>query len=174
MIQRSGSVRLLIGAVIAIVTACAPARQRPVELGPVDTGAGSRVEARKYLRAYGRSSRSRSTRREGPVALKGTGTLVYDDYGNLKMDIRADEASADVLRAAGIDIADGVIRSEGRTVVDLQHKTLTYVIGKQPPAGAAGPLSRPRHWQVEGDVLTLTTKDDAGNPLSVGRWRKAK
>ena len=42
MIQRSGSVRLLIGAVIAIVTACAPApRQRPVELGPVDTGAGS-------------------------------------------------------------------------------------------------------------------------------------
>ena len=55
------------------------------------------------------------------------------------MDIRADEASADVLRAAGIDIADGVIRSRGRTVVDLQHKTLTYVI-----AGSRRPARRAR------------------------------
>jgi hypothetical protein len=178
MIQRSGSVRLLIGAVIAIVIACAPApRQRPVEMGPVDTGAGSLTEARKYLEGlWSLESFEVYPPGKGPVALKGTGTLVYDDFGNLKMDIRADDASADVLRAAGIDIADGMIRSEGRTVVDLQHKTLTYVIAGQPPAGAAGPLglSRPRHWQVEGDVLTLTTKDDAGNPLSVGRWRKAK
>jgi len=34
-------------------------------------------------------------------------------------------------------------------------------------------MSRPRYWQVDGDVLTLTTKDNAGNPASVGRWRKA-
>ena len=112
---------------------------------------------------------------KGPVALKGTGTLVYDDYGNLKMDIRADEASADVLRAAGIDIADGVITIGGphRRRPPAQDADLR---DREPPAGAAGPLalSRPRHWQVEGDVLTLTTKDDAGNPLSVGRWRKAK
>ena len=58
----------------------------------------------------------------------------------------------------------------------MQNKTLTYVI--KDPAGAAGrgPLSanRPRHWEVEGDVLTLTTKDDAGNPASVGRWRRVK
>jgi hypothetical protein len=39
-----------------------------------------------------------------------------------------------------------------------------------------GPLGtdRPRHWVVEGDVLTLTTKDDAGQPLSIGRWRKSQ
>lgn len=90
------------------------------------------------------------------------------------MEIRADEASADVLRAAGIDILEGVISSEGRIVVDLQHKTLTYVVEGQ-PRSSSGPLAtgRPRHWQVDGDLLTLTTNDDAGNPLSVGRWRKA-
>ena len=178
MIQSSISMRLLIGASIALATSCGPApRQRPVELGPVDTDAGSLTEARKYLEGlWTLESFEVYPPGKGPVALKGTGTLVYDDFGNLKMDIRADEASADVLRAAGIDMADGVIRSQGRTVVDLQHKTLTYVVQGQPPAGAAGPLglSRPRHWHVEGDVLTLTTKDDAGNPLSVGRWRKAR
>lgn len=171
-------VRLLVVAAIAITAACGPApRQRPVKMGPVDTGAGSLTEARKYLEGlWTLESFEVYPPGKGPTALKGTGTLVYDDFGNLKMDIRADEASADIMRAAGIEIVDGRIASQGRTVVDLQHKTLTYVIEGQPPAGAAGPLglSRPRHWQVEGDVLTLTTKDDAGNPLSVGRWRKAK
>jgi hypothetical protein len=33
-------------------------------------------------------------------------------------------------------------------------------------------VSRPRHWQVDGNVLTLTTKDDAGKPVSVSKWRK--
>ena len=97
-----------------------------------------------------------------------------DEYGNLRMEIRTDEAAADILRAAGINIQDGRISSNGRTVVDIQHKTLTYVLEGQP--ASTGPLAanRPRHWVVEGDVLTLTTKDDAGKPLSVGRWRKVK
>ena len=88
------------------------------------------------------------------------------------MEIRADEASADLLRAAGIDIRDGRISTEGRTAVDMQNRTLTYVV---PGQSGAGPLSlrRPRHWVVEGDRLTLTTKDDAGKPLSVGQWRRS-
>jgi hypothetical protein len=55
----------------------------------------------------------------------------------------------------------------------MQNRTLTYIIPSQAPL-TTGPLAvhRPRHWQVDGDVLTLTTKDDAGKPLSVGRWRK--
>jgi hypothetical protein len=42
------------------------------------------------------------------------------------------------------------------------------------PAAGTGPLatSRPRYWQVDGNLLTLTTKDDAGRPTSIGRWRK--
>jgi hypothetical protein len=67
-----------------------------------------------------------------------------------------------------------LLSSDGRVVVDMSGRTLTYVFEGQPAAVATGPLatSRPRHWQVEGDLLTLTTQDDQGKPLSIGRWQK--
>jgi hypothetical protein len=161
---------------LAAAFACAPApRQRPVKMGDVDTGAGTLTQARKYLEGrWTLESFEVHPPGKDPIQLKGSGDLEYDDFGNLRMEIRADEASADVLRAAGIDIQDGRISSNGRTVVDLQNRTLTYVI--EGVSRGTGPLAvnRPRHWVVEGDLLTLTTKDDAGNPLSVGRWRKVK
>jgi hypothetical protein len=109
-----------------------------------------------------------------PIVLKGAGTLLYDNMGNLKMDIQADEASADLLRQSGIDIRDGRISTDGRAALDLQKHTLTYVLQGQAPL-IKGPLGmeRPRHWAVEGDTLILTTQDDAGQPLSVGRWKRS-
>jgi hypothetical protein len=167
---------VLIAAAMLVTAACAAApRQRPVEGGPVDTGAGTLTAARKYLEGRWLLE-SFEVRPPGkaPIMLKGQGTLVYDSSGNLTMNIRADEASSDLLRASGVDIRDGVISTEGRTAIDLQNHTLTYVLQGQAPL-MKGPLGadRPRHWVVEGDVLTLTTKDDAGQPLSIGRWRKS-
>ena len=57
----------------------------------------------------------------------------------------------------------------------MQARTLTYVVQGQPPAGApSGPLAlnRKRHWVVEGNLLTLTTKADDGKALSVAKWQK--
>ena len=105
--------------------------------------------------------------------LKGPGTLNYDEFGNLQIEIRADQASSDLLRAAGIDIRDGVISSEGRTAVDLQNRTLTYVVPGQAGTGPLA-LSRQRYREVKDNLLTLTTKDDAGKPLSVGVWRRGQ
>jgi hypothetical protein len=143
--------------------------------GPVNTGPQSLASARNFLEGRW-VLESFEVRPPGkpPVVLKGSGTLVYDNMGNLKMDIRADEASADVLRASGIDIRDGMISTDGRTAVDMQNKTLTYVVKGQAPL-IRGPLGveRPRHWVVEGDTLILTTLDDAGQPLSVGRWKRS-
>ena len=157
------------------LTACTAApRQRPVKGGDVDTGGGTLTSARKYLEGrWTLESFQVYPPGKGPIALNGSGTLVYDDRSNLRMEIRADQASADILRSAGIDIRDGVISTDGRTAIDLQNHTLTYVLQGQAPL-VPGPLSinRPRYWTVEGDILTLTTKDDSGNPLSVGRWRR--
>ena len=165
--------RVLTATVLLGSPACAPAPKVPV---PLVTGGpeASLVAARKFLEGrWSLQSFEVHPPQRPAVAVKGSGSLSYDAFGNLTMDIRTDVATSDQLRAAGIAIQDGVISSTGRTAVDMQNRTLTYVIEGQ-PVGGTGPLStsRPRHWQVDGDVLTLTTKDDAGAVLSVGKWKK--
>ncbi len=155
---------------------CAAApRERPVEGGPVDTGPGTLASARKFLEGRWQLETFEIHRPgQPPLVLKGAGTLIYDDMSNLRMEVRADEASADMLRAAGVDIRDGIISTEGRTAIDLQNRTLTYMLEGQAPLVKGGPLAmeRPRHWVVDANTLTLTTKDDAGRPLSVARWKR--
>jgi hypothetical protein len=173
MMLHSLLTRALLAAALFSLAGCAGA---PIAKkgGPVDTGRGSLTTARQYLEGHW-ALESFEVHPPGKpvVTLKGQGTLTYDEFGNLAMEIRTDEATSDLLRAAGIEIRDGTISSSGRTAVDMQNRTLTYVIEGQ-PAGGTGPLatSRPRYWQVDGSVLTLTTKDNAGNPVSVGRWKK--
>jgi len=162
---------------LAGTMACsASPRQRPVKMGPVDTGPQSLKAARDFLEGRWSLLSFEVHPPDGqPISLKGSGTLLYDNFGNLKMEIRTDPSTAQVLEKAGITSQNGVISTEGRAVLDMAGHKLTYVLEGQPPVGApAGPLAanRPRYWQVDGDVLTLTTKDDNGKPLSVGRWKK--
>jgi hypothetical protein len=159
-----------------LLPGCAAApRERPLAMGPVDTGPGTLASARRFLEGRWQLETFEIHRPgQPPLVLKGSGTLIYDDMSNLRMEVRADEASADLLRAAGVDIRDGMISTEGRTAIDLQNRTLTYALGGQAPLVQGGPLAmdRPRHWVVDGDILTLSTKDDAGRPLSVARWKR--
>jgi hypothetical protein len=175
MMLQSALTRALLATVVLSLSACAGgSRERPIKMGPVDTGAGSVMAARKYLEGrWALESFEVYPPEKPPVTLKGQGTLTYDEFSNLAMEIRTDLATTDLLRAAGIDVQGGTISVSGRTAVDVPNRTLTYVIQGQPAAGV-GPLatSRPRYWQIEGGVLTLTTKDDAGHPTSVGRWKK--
>ena len=176
--RRAACIPVMATLVAFLLPGCgAPAGQRPVQGGPVDTGAGTLASARKFLEGnWVLESFEVHPPGKPPVQLQGSGTLVYDNMSNLRMEIRANQESADVLRAAGIDIRDGVISTEGRTAIDLQNRTLTYVLQGQDPLVKQGPLAmeRPRHWVVDADTLTLTTKDEAGRPLSVGRWKRAR
>ena len=175
MSVRSVGIWILIALVLTAGSACtAPLRQQP-RGGPVDTSAGKLTAARKFLQGrWELESFEMHLPGTAPITLKGSGTLLYDAFGNLTMDIRADQVSSDLVREAGIEMSDGVISTQGRTTIDLQNRTLTYMFKDQSPV-VNGPLSlnRPRHWDVNGDILTLTTKDDAGKTLSVGRWRRA-
>jgi hypothetical protein len=159
---------------VAMMACQAQPRQRPLQTSPVQS---SVPEARKFLEGrWALESFEVRPPGKAPVAANGTGVLNYDDYGNLRIEIRADEATSDMLRAAGVEIHDGVISSDGRTVIDLQNHTLTYFIEGQRSSNATGggPLApnRPRHWDVTGDVLTLTTRDDSGEPFAISRWKK--
>jgi hypothetical protein len=171
------NISLLFVVACAVMAGCATGapRTRPLPIGKVETGPGTVAAARKFLEGRW-ALESFEIRQPGGAlaALKGSGVLNYDDFGNLRMEIRADQASADALRAAGVDIRDGVISSDGRTAIDLQNRTLTYSIEGQPAAGT-GPLAanRPRHWVVTADTLTLETRDAAGMPMSISRWKRA-
>ena len=142
-------------------------------------GTATLKEARKFLEGrWALESFEVRPPGKAPILLKGSGVLTYDDFGNMRMEIRADEASSDLLRAAGIEIRDGLISSDGRTVIDLQKRTLTYFLEGQRSSFATGggplALNRPRHWEVTANTLTLTTRDDSGAPLSIGRWKKSQ
>ena len=148
--------------------------------GSVQQGSGSArtlVEARKYLEGRW-SLQSFEVRPAGaaPIVVAGSGALTFDDFANLRMEIRADQAASDLLRAAGIEVRDGVISSDGRVAIDLQRRTLTYFIEGQRSSYVTGggplALNRPRHWEVTADTLTLTTRDESGAPLSISRWMR--
>ena len=146
--------------------------------GPVDKGAGTLTAARKYLEGRWRLlSFEIMPPGEAPIKVLGAGTLLYDNFGNLNIEIRIDEPTARQLHDFGIPSTKGAISTSGRTAIDLQAHTLTYILeGQRPfdPPGGPLALSRPRHWALEGNVLTLTTKGSDGKPLSVGRWEKAQ
>jgi len=168
-----------VAALMLLAAAAAAYAGEPRQRAQIDKGPGSLTAARKYLEGrWGLESFEVRPPGKPPIILKGSGVLNYDDFGNLTMEIRADQATSDLLRAAGIEIRDGVISTKGRTAIDLQNRTLTYFIDGQRSGyvTGGGPLapSRKRHWEVTEDVLTLTTKDDAGAPLSIGRWRRVK
>jgi hypothetical protein len=168
-----------VAALMLLAAAAATYADEPRQRAKIDQGPGSLTAARKYLEGrWGLESFEVRPPGKPPIMLKGMGVLNYDDFGNLTMEIRTDQATSDLLRAAGIEIRDGVISTKGRTAIDLQKHTLTYFIEGQRSGyvTGGGPLApgRPRHWEVTEDVLTLTTKDDAGAPLSIGRWRRVK
>jgi hypothetical protein len=167
---------LLIAVVVVTAGVPATADQR-IKKGPVDTGPGTLTAARKYLEGrWSLISFEVFRPGESPIRVNGAGTLTYDGFGNLTVEIRvADQATERALEAEGIRTTKGAFSTRGRTAIDLQARTLVYFLEGQAPLGAPSSplaLNRPRHWQVEGDVLTLTTKGDDGQPLSVGRWKK--
>ena len=168
-----------VAALLAAAAACAAApRQRPLPTTRIESGPGTLAEARKFLAGrWALESFEVHPPGKPPITPKGSGVLNYDDFGNMRVEIRADEASSDLLRAAGINITDGVISSDGRTVIDLPNRTLTYFVEGQRSSMATGggplALNRPRHWEVTADTLTLTTKDDSGAALSISRWKRS-
>jgi hypothetical protein len=169
------SPRLVAALLLALVVAgCGP------KGAPVQTGQGSVESGRRFLEGrWGLLSFEVFPPGRPSIAIAGgQGSLNYDAFGNLDIEIRVeDENVARELAFAGIPLTNGRISTTGRAAVDMQARTLTYILQGQPAlvsSAPAGPLAltRARHWVVDGNVLTLTTRDDNGQPASVGRWQK--
>jgi hypothetical protein len=167
---------VLVGAVMLGASCTAAPRQRPLPIGAVNKGPGTVTQAREYLQGrWSLVSMELFPPNEAAIHVVGSGQLVYDDFANLTVDLRVDEATARLFERIGISAPNGVISTSGRTLVDMTSRTLSYTLeGQQAVRPATHPLdtNRPRYWEVDGNTLTLRTKDDTGKVISVAVWRK--
>jgi hypothetical protein len=178
--MKSRRVRYHIGiaCVLAACTACAGApRQKQLPVGKAETGPGTTSAARQYLEGkWSLVSLEVFPPGQAPIRAGATGTLTYDDFANMTVDLQVDAKTAALFEKIGIAAPDGRISTTGKTLVDMTGHTLSYMLEGQAlirPATHPLDTNRPRHWEREGNTLTLRTKDDSGTVLSVAVWRKS-
>jgi hypothetical protein len=175
--REQGAVEAAIDAAVRALFEKYPAQKSHAQ--KQQTSSPSLGDARKFLEGrWSLDSFEVRPPAAAPIVLTGSGDLTFDNFANLRMEIRADQAASDLLRASGIEIRDGIISTDGRVAIDLQRRTLTYFLEGQRSSYKTGggplALNRPRYWEVTGDTLTLTTRDDSGAPLSISRWTRRR
>jgi hypothetical protein len=166
---------LLPVAVLFVVPACATSRprQRPVEGGAVEGGAGSLAAVRKQLEGTWTLVSAEVVSAAGTrTPVKASAVLTYDDFGNLSLKGAYDDPAATAEQAAALNFT-------GRAVIDTQRQVLRLLDVQQSdgefaklPAEMAA--RRERAYAFEGDLLKLTVKDSAGRVTAVLTWRRAR
>ncbi len=151
--------------------------QKPLLLGPVDTGPGTMEQARRYLQGHWTlMSMDIFPPGQAPIHAAATGSMTYDDFGNMDVELRLNPATTKLAEGIGIQAPKGVVSTTGSTVIDINNHSISYVLqGQAAVRPAMSPLdtNRPRYWEVTGNQLTLRTKDENGTVLSVTVWRKS-
>ena len=105
-----------------------------------------------------------------PVPVKATGTLVYDQYGNLTIDARTSDPNAPV---AAREVPR--VSFKGRAVIDVVNHELKLmdVTGNVNPDEVLAPERR-RRYVLEANLLTLSSFDERGEVTAVTTWRRTK
>jgi len=146
-------------------------RQRPVEGGAVDAGAGSLTDVRKRLEGrWNLVSADVVSPAGARMTVKATAVLTYDAYGNFTMKGELDDPAATADQKAALNFA-------GRAVIDTQKQVLRLLDVQQSegelatlPADMAA--RRERAYAFEGELLRLTVKDSTGRVTAINTWRK--
>lgn len=162
---------------LALGSACAPGPiERPAPMGPIATGPGTIAEARRYLEGrWSMVSFDLYPPGEPPIHVVGTGELIYDNFGNMTVEFRVDPETARLARRIGIPAPDGIISTSGLTLIDVTSRSVSYVLeGQEQSRPSTHPLdtNRPRYYEVDGNTVTLRTRDEQGAVLSVSVWTK--
>jgi len=158
---------------LGTVAACATSRprQRPVEGGAVDAGAGSLASVRKQFEGTWNLVSADLVSPAGErMTVRASAVLIYDAYGNLSMKGAYDDPAATAEQKAALNVAC-------RAVIDTQRQVLRMQDVQQPDAPSAQlptamAANRERAYAFEGDLLILTVKDSAGRVTAVNTWRK--
>jgi hypothetical protein len=156
--------------------ACAPsARQRPVEGGPVDTGAGSLEATRRQLEGTWTLTKFEVLNQSGQLTVvRAKAQLTYDAFGNLTMKGVLEEPLPGETTVTG---APALVYS-GRAVIDTARQELQLMgiessIKPDPSIQAAIAVSARRKYAFEGNQLTISVVDAQGRTTSRATYTKS-
>jgi hypothetical protein len=179
MTSRALSHRLVVVAVLsAILVGCTKYSSAPPAAPPSGRDQGPRTlsEARQYLVGnWTLVSMDVFPASGPPIRNAATGTMVYDEYSNMNVKMVFSEEAARVAESIGIPIVDRVLTTNGRTLIDIGQRSLSYVLEGEPdyrPVRHPLDINLPRYWEASGNTLTLRTRDATGKDLTVSVWRK--
>jgi hypothetical protein len=144
-------------------------RVRPVKGADVDTTATSVESVRRQLQGTWDLVTLEVKAANGAlVPVPAKGQLIYDEYGNLKIDGSVSDPSID----------SGVIRMSGRAVIDptkhmlrLMSMTGTTTSAEQALDSTIDP-AKVRYYEFVGDTLKTTVKDASGATTAAATWKR--
>ncbi len=102
------------------------------------------------------------------VPVQASGTLVYDDFGNLTIDAHTTDPSAPV---AAREVA--TLSFKGRAVIDVAKHELKLMdmVGNADPDEVLSPERR-RRFEFVDDTLKLSSFDADGTVTAIATWRR--
>ena len=102
------------------------------------------------------------------VPVQATGTLIYDEFGNLTIDARTTDAAAPV---AAREVSS--LSFKGRAVIDVVRRELKLMnlTGNVDPNEVLSPERR-RRYALDADMLTLSSFDDRDRVTAIATWRR--
>ena len=168
-------------AVVTLAAGCAPGplpagpaagpMNRPVAINP-NAGAGATESARRELQGTWElvTVEWAPTANAPLVAVQATGTLVYDEFGNLTIDARTADPAAPV---AAREVS--ALSFRGRAVIDAVNRELQLMDleGNVNPGEVLAPERR-RRFDIQGDTLTLSSFDDRKQVTAVTTWHRRR
>jgi hypothetical protein len=181
---RPARLALLTLACAVLIGGCAASeRQRPIQTSRVATSGNTLEATRKQLEGRWTLVSLEYAAPDGrKTAVEGTaGTLTADGFGNLSIEYRLSDSGLKALDTLGFKTPSPVISTTGRSVINVDQKSIVYVDDKAQPfdpkvaAARQNPfaLERTRYYDFGADgLLTLKTTHDDGKDAAVSRWKK--
>src|SRR6187402_3156404 len=111
---------VLVAGFAVLSAACAGAPiNKPIEGGPVEIGAGTVTNARKFLEGtWTLISYDVYPPNQPALHLDATGYLAYDDFGNMTIELRTSPETAQAVAKLGMPAPqNGVISTTGKTIL---------------------------------------------------------
>jgi hypothetical protein len=164
---------ILVGAAAGSGCSATP-RQRPIELGPVDTGPGTLAYVRRQLEGSWDLVTLEVRDAAGAMTpAKAQALLTYDAYGNMRVRGRLNESlpdSAARLASSAVDYSGQIVIDPRRNEFRMTEQQAAEPLNKELQSVLR--LSRVRRYEITADTLKIHVMDEGNAVVATTTFRK--